>query len=96
MSYPPDHPIMRDLRPWTERGASGSRSYFEVVPEACGRDGTVLDLSINYLSLVKIGPARTSARILRSSENEALVRVELKDRGNENRLCTVATALVSF
>lgn len=265
MSYPPDHHIMRDLRPWTERDASGTRSYFEIVPEACGPDGTlragvlatlvdmaggeaavnaarpnwvatsdlvlhvtrpvaagvvcsvssvlrttrstivlevalsvegepiglatmtfavlkartevqrmgtgtdesrtdfglpgsalrlpitealgartlepaagvveldltpyvenslgalqggvvamalelgaealggellgggvrVLDLSINYLSLLKVGPARTRARVLRGAENEALVRVELHDAGADDRLCTVATALLT-
>jgi uncharacterized protein (TIGR00369 family) len=60
-----------------------------------GADVTVLDFSINYLSLMKAGPARTVARVLRRGENEALVRVELHDTGHENRLCTVATALVA-
>jgi uncharacterized protein (TIGR00369 family) len=71
----------------------------EVAAESVGRTllggrASVLDLSINYLSLVRTGPARTRARALRRRENEALVRVELRDAGGADRLCTVATAVV--
>lgn len=62
--------------------------------EAAGRILTTRDLSINYLRLLRAGPARTQARVLRIRENEALVRVELRDSGDEPRLCTVATALL--
>jgi len=60
-----------------------------------GGDVETLDLAVNYLSLMKRGPARTRARVLRGGENEALVRVELHDAGHDDRLCTVATALVT-
>ena len=62
--------------------------------EALGQDVTTRDLAVNYLRLLRKGPARTRARVLRVRRNEALVRVELRDAGDEDRLCTVATALV--
>lgn len=55
---------------------------------------SVLDLAINYLGLLRVGPARTRARLLRRDEREALLRVELLDAGADERLCSVATVLV--
>ena len=60
-----------------------------------GGDVSTLDLAVNYLSLLKKGPGRTRTRVLREAENEALVRAELRDAGQDDRLCTVATVLVT-
>jgi uncharacterized protein (TIGR00369 family) len=59
--------------------------------ELLGRDVTVSDLMINYLSLVREGPARTRTRVLRHGDDEVLLRVELHDPGSDDRLCCVAT-----
>jgi uncharacterized protein (TIGR00369 family) len=59
-----------------------------------GTKAAVLDLAINYLSLARVGPVRTRARVLRDGGNEQLVRTELLDAGDEDRLCTVATVLL--
>jgi len=61
---------------------------------ALGRAVAVLDLAINYLGLLRAGPARTRARVLRRDAGEALLRVELRDAGGDERLCSVATVLV--
>jgi acyl-coenzyme A thioesterase PaaI-like protein len=96
--------VEQDLTPYVENSLGALQGgvvavVLEVAAEALGRSlfgtgTTALDLSINYLSLVKTGPARTRARVLRRRENEALVRVELRDAGGADRLCTVATAVV--
>lgn len=39
--YPPEQHVLRDLRLWTERDASGARSGLPVVPEICGPAGDV-------------------------------------------------------
>ena len=39
--YPPERHVLRDLRLWTERDASGARSGLPVVPEIRGPDGDV-------------------------------------------------------
>ena len=59
-----------------------------------GDRARVLDLAVNYLRLLRVGPARTRARVLRQGRDEMLVRIELLDAGDEDRLCTVATALL--
>jgi acyl-coenzyme A thioesterase PaaI-like protein len=59
--------------------------------ELLGRDVSVSDLTINYLSLVREGPARTRTRLLRQGDDEVLLRVELHDPGSDDRLCSVAT-----
>ena len=58
---------------------------------ALGSDVAVADLAINYLRLVRKGPARTNVRVLRlghglgpgDGDDEALLRVELRDAGAE-------------
>jgi acyl-coenzyme A thioesterase PaaI-like protein len=92
------------IRPWVGNSLGALQGgvvamTIELAAEAAGRealgaDVTILDLGINYLSLVRTGPARTSSRLLRQSDNEALLRIELRDMGSEARLCTVATTLV--
>lgn len=61
---------------------------------ALGRRAAARDLAVNYLRLLRKGPARTRARVLRVGTNEALVRVELRDAGDADRLCSVATVLL--
>jgi acyl-coenzyme A thioesterase PaaI-like protein len=46
------------------------------------------DLQIRYLSAVRVGPARSSARALTADT----ARIEVRDTGNHDRLTTVAVA----
>jgi len=59
---------------------------------AIGSAAATVDLSIHYLELCRAGPVRTSARVLRSAASSCLVRVELRDAGDDDRLLAVATA----
>ena len=45
----------------------------------------VLDLDIRYLSAVRVGPGRATATLL----GEDLVRVEVRDRGSDDRLASL-------
>jgi len=50
---------------------------------------TTRDLEIHYLSQGKRGPFRTRARLVRITHDTALTRVEVIDRGMEDRLIAV-------
>lgn len=52
------------------------------------------DMVIHYLSLGKAGPLSSRAKVLRSTGNGALLRVELYDEGRDRRLLTAITAEV--
>lgn len=57
-------------------------------------DWVTRDMTLHYLALGKTGPLETEAEILSQSEHAALVRVEILDRGQANRLILVATLRV--
>jgi acyl-coenzyme A thioesterase PaaI-like protein len=59
--------------------------------EAVCRPCTSTDLAINYLSLGRRGPVRSRTRLLKREPDRALLRVELRDAGADDRLLTVAT-----
>jgi acyl-coenzyme A thioesterase PaaI-like protein len=56
---------------------------------AAGKPLTTSDLAIHYLSQGKRGPFRTRTRVLRTTDDTALTRVEVVDRGMEDRLIAV-------
>lgn len=56
---------------------------------AAARPMTTLDLSVQYLSQGKKGPFRTRARLVRRTGDTVLTRVEVIDRGMEDRLLAV-------
>ena len=58
--------------------------------KATGRSLTTSDLEIHFLSQGKVGPFRTRAKVLRTTPQTALTRVEVMDTGAGNRLITVA------
>lgn len=58
---------------------------------AVAPDLVTTDLAVHYLELTRKGPVRSSARILRPGDHGALVRTELRDRGDDDRLLSVAT-----
>lgn len=61
---------------------------FGVLAEEAARslaDRPVLDLDIRYLNAVRVGPGRAIATLL----GENLIRVEVRDRGNDDRLASL-------
>jgi acyl-coenzyme A thioesterase PaaI-like protein len=50
----------------------------------------VMDLDVRYLSAVRVGPGRATATAL----GQGLVRVEVRDRGRDDRLIALAVARV--
>lgn len=71
----------------------------QAAEEACGAAGLsnpkVSDMVIHYLALGKEGPIRSQATLWRAQENEALVRVEIRDQGAADRLTAVTSVHVS-
>jgi len=61
---------------------------------ALGVPAATHDLAVHFLALGRAGPLRTRARVLRCARGEALLRVEARDAGAGDRLCSVATAAV--
>jgi acyl-coenzyme A thioesterase PaaI-like protein len=59
-----------------------------------GRPVATRDLAVHFLALGRSGPMRTRATRLRRVGEDVLLRIESRDAGAENRLCTVATATV--
>lgn len=50
------------------------------------------DLTAHYMAMAKVGPIRSTTRVLRSDIDGVVARVELRDTGADDRLCTVVTA----
>lgn len=57
-----------------------------------GAPARVDDLAVHFLALAREGPVRAQATPLRHADGEALLRVELRDAGQDDRVVTVATA----
>lgn len=63
IGYPPERHVLRDLRLWTERDASGTCSGLPVVPEIRGADG---DLRLGVLAtLVDVAGGELAVRCAR-------------------------------
>lgn len=60
--------------------------------QALRRPVATTDFAIHFLALGKKGPLRAHARVLRVRDEQALLRVELRDLGQADRLLSVATA----
>ena len=59
-----------------------------------GRPAATRDLAVHFLALGRSGPIRTGVTRLRRVGEDVLLRIESRDAGAEDRLCTVATATV--
>jgi uncharacterized protein (TIGR00369 family) len=57
-----------------------------------GRPAGTKDLAVHFLAIGRAGPLLTRARRLRRSGGDVLLRLESRDAGAGDRLCTVATA----
>jgi acyl-coenzyme A thioesterase PaaI-like protein len=62
---------------------------------ALGRPVASSDLVVHFLALGRTGPMRTRGRVLRRDAGRAVLRVELLDAGEGERLCTIATVGVT-
>jgi acyl-coenzyme A thioesterase PaaI-like protein len=61
----------------------------EAAREATGKAVTTSDLSIHYLLQGKVGPFRTRAKVLRTTDESAVTRVEVMDGGVDDSLIAV-------
>jgi len=61
---------------------------------ALGRPAATRDLAVHFLAIGRSGPMRTRATLLRQTADGALLRIESRDAGAGDRLCTVASATV--
>jgi uncharacterized protein (TIGR00369 family) len=52
------------------------------------------DMSVRFLSVVKVGPARVVGRVLRAGRRQIVVAVDVIDVGDDRRL--VATATLAY
>jgi uncharacterized protein (TIGR00369 family) len=59
-----------------------------------GAPAAVEDLSVRFLALGRAGPVRSEATLLRHSDEAVLLRVALRDTGQDGRLVSMATASV--
>lgn len=62
---------------------------------ALGGSVRIDDLALQYLSLVKVGPVRAHAEVLHHDAGGARLRVEIRDGGADDRLCTLVHARAS-
>ncbi len=63
----------------------------EVAAETVCPGMVATDIQINFLSQLKVGPARSSAVVLREAADHSVVAVQLTDYGNDDKLLTLAT-----
>jgi uncharacterized protein (TIGR00369 family) len=54
-----------------------------------------VQIEINYLAIVRDGPARTYPRVLKRDDDHAVVALELFDHGNDDRRTTVARVVLT-
>lgn len=65
---------------------------------ACARTGAPFvhrDLQVHYLAQTKVGPARTSARLVRADDAHAVVEATLVDAGNADLVLALATVALT-
>lgn len=74
--------------------ALATRAAEALARERLGQPVVVTDVTAHYLALAREGPLRSSCRWVRADRDAAVVRVELRDGGQADRLCTVVTASV--
>ena len=57
-----------------------------------GEGFSTQDLVLHYLALVRRGPARAIARVRRAGRRSVVVQLDVVDVGDDERLCSIATA----
>ncbi len=74
--------------------ALASKAAEAIARSTLGEPVVTCDLTAHYLALARSGPVRSRAQIVRSDGDAVVVRVELRDAGQADRLCTIVTATV--
>lgn len=74
--------------------AIAAEAAAEVLVAAHGHRFEGVDISVNYLSQTKVGPARTSAGLVRIDAHHAVVEVQLVDAGNNDQLLALSTVVL--
>lgn len=62
---------------------------------AAGRTLVARDLQVHYLAQTEVGPARTSARVVRTSPDHTVVEARLVDAGRDDRVLAFATVTLT-
>lgn len=75
--------------------AIAAEAAAETLTRAHGDAFEAIDLSVNYLSQTRSGPARTAATLVRRDDRHALVEVRLVDAGNDDQLLAISTVLLA-
>jgi uncharacterized protein (TIGR00369 family) len=70
----------------------GEMAAHTLASSAAGRTFVVDDLDVRYLRAARVGPARSSAKLLQLDDERATVAVEIRDTGMDNRLVAHVTA----
>jgi uncharacterized protein (TIGR00369 family) len=70
----------------------GEVAAYSLASDVSGRAFVVDDLEVRYLRAARVGPARSSARVLQLDGERATVAVEIRDAGMDDRLVTHITA----
>jgi acyl-coenzyme A thioesterase PaaI-like protein len=72
--------------------ALATKSAESIGRSRLGAPVVTTDLTAHYLALGKLGPLHSKAVVVRVDDEAVVARVELRDRGQDDRLCTVVTA----
>lgn len=70
----------------------GEMAAHRLASSVAGQTFVVDDLDVRYLRAARIGPARSSARLLQLDDQRATVAVEIRDTGMDDRLVAYVTA----
>jgi uncharacterized protein (TIGR00369 family) len=70
----------------------GEVAAYSLASEVSGMAFVVDDLEVRYLRAARVGPARSSARVLQFDDDRATVAVEIRDTGMDDRLVSYVTA----
>jgi uncharacterized protein (TIGR00369 family) len=74
--------------------AIAAEAAAETLTAAHGHTFEGVDITVNYLSQTRSGPARTAASFVRRDDRHALVEVRLVDAGNDDQLLALGTVLL--
>ena len=66
-----------------------------VAGHATGRALVARDLQVHYLAQTEVGPARASARVIRSTADHTVVEARLVDAGRDDRALAFATVTLT-
>lgn len=80
--------------PWGILHGAMSALLVEQAARAVAGSGNIVSIDMRFLSPVRVGPARASGRVTGRRGNQDHVRVELVDRGADDRLCVLALVVV--